>query len=173
MIESRSIAEIIMKFHPLAANVVAESRRDFSFDREIRGFQGEHRWLSNFPKVPVIVGGMKFESPECAYQAFKCRFFVDVAQFLGDVPSGHAKRLGRKIAVRKDWLDVRDHAMATVRLAKYANPEQMEKLRSTAGHLIVEDNTWKDTYWGVCDGVGENRLGKIDMAIRDRMNEIM
>jgi len=27
-------------------------------------------------------------------------------------------------------------------------------------------NHWGDRYWGVCDGKGENNLGKIQMGIR-------
>lgn len=27
-------------------------------------------------------------------------------------------------------------------------------------------NHWHDTYWGVCDGAGENRLGKLLMQVR-------
>lgn len=34
---------------------------------------------------------------------------------------------------------------------------------------IVEENSWRDTYWGVCKGVGENHLGKILMKIRDEL----
>ena len=32
---------------------------------------------------------------------------------------------------------------------------------------LIEGNWWKDTYWGICDGVGENRLGQMLMWIRD------
>lgn len=31
---------------------------------------------------------------------------------------------------------------------------------------LVEGNTWGDRYWGVVDGVGENRLGKLLMERR-------
>lgn len=32
---------------------------------------------------------------------------------------------------------------------------------------IIEVNNWGDTYWGVCNGIGDNHLGKILMKIRD------
>jgi predicted NAD-dependent protein-ADP-ribosyltransferase YbiA (DUF1768 family) len=32
---------------------------------------------------------------------------------------------------------------------------------------LIEGNWWGDTYWGVCNGVGENHLGKLLMKIRD------
>lgn len=30
---------------------------------------------------------------------------------------------------------------------------------------------WIDTYWGICNGRGENKLGKILMEIRDVLRE--
>lgn len=35
---------------------------------------------------------------------------------------------------------------------------------------IVEHNTWNDTFWGVCNGTGENHLGEILMDLRDYYN---
>lgn len=31
---------------------------------------------------------------------------------------------------------------------------------------IVEGNQWHDTFWGVCNGVGQNNLGQILMNVR-------
>ena len=39
----------------------------------IREFQGEKRFLSNFPDAEVMWGGIKFPRVENAYQAAKCR----------------------------------------------------------------------------------------------------
>lgn len=33
--------------------------------------------------------------------------------------------------------------------------------------LFPEGNTWDDTYWGVCKGVGTNYLGKLLMIVRN------
>lgn len=32
---------------------------------------------------------------------------------------------------------------------------------------LIEGNNWGDTFWGVCNGRGENMLGKLLMEIRD------
>ena len=42
-----------------------------------------------------------------------------------------------------------------------------EKLLATGEAEIVEGNDWDDTFFGVCNGVGENQLGKLLMKIRD------
>jgi hypothetical protein len=33
--------------------------------------------------------------------------------------------------------------------------------------ILIEGNTWGDTFWGVCNGVGENNLGKTLMNVRE------
>jgi predicted NAD-dependent protein-ADP-ribosyltransferase YbiA (DUF1768 family) len=42
-------------------------------------------------------------------------------------------------------------------------------LVATGDATIVEGNTWGDAYWGVCGGVGKNRLGELLMAKRSRL----
>lgn len=39
-------------------------------------------------------------------------------------------------------------------------PALGKALVGTAPATLVEGNTWKDTFWGVCKGVGENHLGR-------------
>jgi predicted NAD-dependent protein-ADP-ribosyltransferase YbiA (DUF1768 family) len=46
------------------------------------------------------------------------------------------------------------------------NAYLLNKLRQITGE-IVEDNTWGDTFWGQCNGMGQNQLGKLLMKIRD------
>ena len=56
---------------------------------------------------------------------------------------------------------------------KFAIPELKEMLLATGDEELVEGNYWRDTIWGVCDGVGENHLGKMLMEIReDLRNEV-
>ena len=40
------------------------------------------------------------------------------------------------------------------------------RLIATGDAELVEGNTWGDRYWGVVDGVGENRLGELLMDRR-------
>lgn len=50
----------------------------------------------------------------------------------------------------------------------YQNSTLMQKLKQTEGDIII-DSSLHDTYWGVCNGVGENHLGQILMSIRDSL----
>ena len=48
-------------------------------------------------------------------------------------------------------------------------PELRTKLADTEDEELIEGNTWNDTYWGVCRGVGENHLGKLLMEVREML----
>ena len=47
---------------------------------------------------------------------------------------------------------------------------QSEMLLATDDMEIIEGNVWGDTFWGVCDGKGENNLGKVLMEVRQHLN---
>jgi N-glycosidase YbiA len=132
---------------------------------KIESFQGEHRFLSNFWPVEVQLDGIAYPSVEHAYVASKTLDLV-ARRDIPNMAAGAAKRYGRKLRLRSDWNDVRLGVMAKLVLQKFQVPELAAKLRATGSTELVEGNTWGDTFWGVCDGVGQNNLGKILMAVR-------
>lgn len=130
----------------------------------ISEFRGEYEFLSNFYKVPVTYMGLTFTSSEAAFQAAKCP--ARAAEFC-DVSPRTAKRMGKRVPLRSDWEQVKLHVMYDVCKAKFEqNPDLKRKLLETAGMQLVEGNTWGDRFWGVCKGVGLNRLGFVLMALR-------
>ena len=52
-------------------------------------------------------------------------------------------------------------------LQKFARSSLRSKLLDTDQRLLVEGNVWGDTYWGVCNNIGQNNLGKILMHVRE------
>lgn len=81
---------------------------------------------------------------------------------------GKPIELGGRITVREDWNIVRLTLMEQFTREKFGtNHELRERLIETRGSLLIESNTWNDTFWGICNGVGENNLGKIIMKVRD------
>jgi ribA/ribD-fused uncharacterized protein len=78
-----------------------------------------------------------------------------------------AKRLGRAIACRPSWDQIKDDIMYEIVWSKFTNIELRELLLATGDEEIVEGNDWGDQYWGVCDGIGLNKLGQTLMQIRE------
>ena len=131
----------------------------------ITRFSGEFRWLSNFTSCFVSLDGAAYSSTENAYQAAKTLDPEYRARFIGVSP-GAAKRLGGQVPIRPDWEDVRVRIMEDLTRQKYSCNPLRSKLLKTGSKYIIEGNTWGDTFWGVCDGDGENHLGHIIMKIR-------
>ena len=55
---------------------------------------------------------------------------------------------------------------------KFADPGLAKLLAETGEQELVEYNPWHDTYWGVCDGVGQNKLGKLLMKVRGELKTL-
>jgi ribA/ribD-fused uncharacterized protein len=136
--------------------------------QKILGFTGEYRWLSNFPSCKIEMDGVVYPSPENAYQAFKTLDPEERKQFL-KIRSFEAKKLGTTVKLRDDWEAIKLDVMLKVQRKKYAQEPFRTWLLDTGDAYIEETNHWGDVYWGVCNGVGENHLGKIIMQVRSEL----
>jgi predicted NAD-dependent protein-ADP-ribosyltransferase YbiA (DUF1768 family) len=61
--------------------------------------------------------------------------------------------------------------MEYVQLLKYEQPTLRNLLIETGDAYIEECNSWNDIFFGVCNGIGENYLGKIIMKIRKHIKD--
>lgn len=103
--------------------------------------------------------------------AFKSGNPADFARF-APLAAGEAKKLGRTVVLRPDWNEVKVSIMRNVLALKFRqNPDLREKLLATGEAELIEGNHWKDTFWGVCNGVGENWLGKLLMELREELKK--
>lgn len=135
----------------------------------IKGFFGDYRWLSNFHICPVQHEGIMYENSEQAYQAAKCWRLEDRYKFKEFTPA-QAKRFGQTVKMREDWDTVKYDVMYEICKNKFTrNVDLKEKLLTTGNKYLEETNWWNDRVWGVCNGVGENWLGKILMNIRKEL----
>ncbi len=130
-------------------------------------FSGQYDFLSNFYEEAFEFEGHIFKTAEHAYQAQKTIDDVDFEKVKNAKTAADAKKLGRKTCVRWDWDDVKLDIMLRIVLAKFSSSQNMtNKLLATYPSELMEGNVWGDTFWGVCNGVGENHLGKILMRVR-------
>lgn len=136
------------------------------------GFRGEKYFLSNmFPcTVTMKVNGevLTMNSSEAVFQSLKCKNQDDVRKFVG-INGFEAKKLGKTVEARANWFDMNLDAMRYALKCKFTqNPALAAKLVALEGE-IVEINEWNDTFWGVCNGIGQNWLGKLLMELRDEL----
>lgn len=139
---------------------------------KIESFQGEYRFLSNFFPSLVIYAGRCYTSVEHAYQASKTLNQPQRDAIRAAETPGRAKRMGQKVALRPNWDTYKLDVMEMLVGEKFRIAEDLADLLLATGDAeLVEGNTWGDTFWGVCGGMGENHLGRILMRVRAELNE--
>ena len=135
----------------------------------IYGFSGNYRFLSNFYRVDFEVDGEMYSSSEQYYMAAKCKNPVDRAKIMQFDDPKIIKSMGRKVELVDGWdSGLRDKSMLVALKAKFGTTGLKGSLYMTSGLYLEETNHWGDTYWGVCNGVGKNQLGKMLMWLRDK-----
>ena len=134
-------------------------------------FDGEYAFLSNFYYSPFMFQGRQYPTVEHFFQAHKAKTYEDFISVLVEPTPKGAKQVGRNIKMREDWETVRDTIMLEGLRAKFSIKGLREKLLATGDEELIEGNHWHDTYWGVCNGVGKNKLGKMLMQVREEIRK--
>lgn len=141
----------------------------------ITKFKGQYFFLSNFSPSLLNINGITFGTVEHYYQAMKATCYEDyLAISLAPTP-GNAKKLGNKIQIRPDWNKIKDSIMSYAIYTKFSQKILQMQLLSTHNEELIEGNYWGDTYWGVYEktGIGENKLGKILMEVREYYKSVV
>ena len=140
-------------------------------DKNIKGFFGDYRWLSNFHICSVYYEGLLYPSSENAYQAAKV-----VENFrhhlLSCTPANSKKEWKKHPRIDKSkeqWDGRKYYIMSEIVFDKFnRNPDLKQKLIETGDKYLEETNHWKDVWWGVDIKLGgQNNLGKLLMKVRD------
>lgn len=129
-------------------------------------FEGEYAFLSNYYDSPIFYDGILYPTVEHAFQAAKTTIFTQRVIISNKKTPGQAKRAGRIVTLRENWDDIKLYIMKELIILKFTNPKLKSALLNTKDAELIEGNTWNDTYWGVCNDIGENHLGKILMEVR-------
>lgn len=137
----------------------------------IHAFRGQHRFLSNFYLARVRLDGVQYPTVEHAYQAAKTTDEEERKKIRTAGSPGEAKKMGRRVTIRPDWTEIRIQVMTDLVRQKFAQEPYRSLLLRTGHCELIEGNRWNDTFWGVCNGVGENHLGKILMQIRGELRQ--
>lgn len=133
----------------------------------IDSFSGHYRFLSNFYPCLIRYQGLGFKSVEHAYQAMKTENPQHQRRIQKAATAKEAKRLGRRVALRANWEEVKIDVMEEMVHRKFRDDAKLRNLLIGTGNKnLIEGNTWGDTFWGMCDGRGENHLGRILMRVR-------
>jgi ribA/ribD-fused uncharacterized protein len=136
----------------------------FKSDYCIKGFFGEHRWLSNMYEAKIgglfVRGGIteqgEFPSVENYYQRKKALWAKadnSIIKAFESCSPYEAKNLGSKLDMSEgqmaNWKMNRAKVMYDALRLKFEQPHDLrQKLIDTRGKYLEESNYWGDTFWG-------------------------
>ena len=132
-------------------------------------FRGKYWFLSNFYESPIEDENIIYPTVEHYFQAQKTLNREEKLKIAKASKPAKAKKMGRQVNLRKDWEDIKLQVMEKALRLKFQDPALCEKLIATGDEELVEGNPWGDRYWGVCNGSGKNKLGKLLMKIRKEL----
>lgn len=136
----------------------------------VKAFTGEYRFLSNFYRCLVGYENVIYRTLEHAYQASKTISHRERLVIYEKPTAAEAKRGGQGVTLREDWEDVKYAIMYSLVLDKFTRNRDLKTMLLKTGNMeLIEGNWWGDTYWGVCNNIGNNYLGKILMEVRIRL----
>ena len=141
--------------------------------RRLKLFNKHNFFLSNFHLCPINYAGQTYPSVEHAFQAAKT-LSPEERETIRNAPApGQAKRIGQRVTLRANWDNIRTGIMLKLIRQKFTKGSTLAaKLLATEDQMLIEGNSWGDTFWGVCNGIGENHLGKILMQVRRELKQI-
>ena len=141
----------------------------------INRFEGKYSFLSNFYQSTISDGNLMFPTVEHMFQAAKTTDMVEYEKIACARTPNEAKYLGRHVALREDWEEVKEQVMYKALVEKFSIPDLRRLLLATGDEELVEGNVWHDNTWGNCtcercrNIEGQNKLGKLLMKIREEI----
>lgn len=133
----------------------------------INGFEGKYEFLSNAYTCNIEYGGLKYTNVEAAYQAQKCKDKNAMNKFTR-LSSAKARAKGRNIEENESFEENKAQIMHDILICKFTqNTDLKKKLLDTKDAKLINNTTFRDTYWGVyLGGTGHNILGKMLELVR-------
>jgi len=142
-------------------------------NNELR-FNGETHPLSNFYPAKINVDGKIYKTAEHYYQSEKATNTMDKSRVMQAESPSNARRIGKQIKKRADFDEIKDIIMYKGVKAKFTqNVEVKAYLLATGDRYLIEDASFSP-YWGTgYNDMGENKMGKMLMQIRDELKQEM
>ena len=149
----------------------------------ITEFKDKYFFLSNFSNYGFYLTGVHsvfFKTNEHWYQSQKTFMKKESDEIIHADTAREAKKLGKKVTLRRDWDNVKDAIMWTGLVQKFLQNKGIQaKLISTQPEILIEGNTWHDNFWGDCSCPdcefikGKNKLGFQLMQLRYIIREVV
>ena len=133
---------------------------------------GEYGCFSNFSRHAVFLKGKRWPTSEHYFQAqkFAGTEHEEEVRKCGKPSEAAAMGRSRKLPLRRDWESVKERIMMEALRAKFTQHGDLKATLLGTGDATLVEHTENDSYWGDGgDGSGKNRLGQIQMQVREEL----
>ena len=144
--------------------------------KKIKFYSVANEWgeFSNFALYPIKLAGKTWPTSEHYFQAqkFEDKTYKEKIRKVSSPMKSAELGRSRKVKIKKNWNKIRDNVMYDAVFAKFTQHEELKELLLKTESAYLIEHTVNDNYWGDGgDGKGGNKLGKILMKVREKINE--
>ncbi len=136
--------------------------------------RGPYKCFSNFYDASVIIDDKEWPTTEHYFHAMKFIYNPEYQEKIRLAQDPYqAKALGRSKEYKIDpnWDVNREQVMFDCCYAKFTQHEDLQKILLSTGDAFLIENSPTDYIWGSGEkGTGKNKLGKVLMNVRDKIN---
>lgn len=139
---------------------------------KITRFRGKYLFLSSTYICPIEYNGIKYNNSEVAFQSMKFDE-IGMRKQVAKLSAKEAREISKKYPLKKEWHKIKEAIMYDITLCKFKQNKELARLLiDTDTKELIQENDWNDTVWGTVNGIGENKLGKILMRVREEIKLI-
>lgn len=136
--------------------------------KDIHSFTDDYSFLSNSFPCTIEIDGLKFNSAEAAFWSQRVKD-INARRKYARLSPNKAREKALQAVPIDDWDEVKDDIMRKVLKIKFSNPDLKKKLLDTKVQNLYNNTTYRDEYWGIYMGKGNNKLGKLLMELRSSL----
>ncbi len=137
---------------------------------KIIGFKDKYEFLSNDYPCQIYL-----EWDDLAYNNVTSALIAQKSEDKGTrrkftrLNGMKARKKESSIPDNPEWEEKKDELLFGILMAKFKSTELKNKLLATGNKKLINVTTYPDPYYGVRDGKGENKLGKILEEVREAL----
>lgn len=136
----------------------------------INKFDNEYIFLSNYYPQNITYKGITYN---CAMNAYYGQLISDNLQkkaIANATPSRALSMVINSISKIDYSQEEQDNIMYEILKVKFSDSKLKNLLLQTNQEPLNNNINWEDTYWGICNDEGDNKLGKLLMKLRDELS---
>jgi len=135
----------------------------------ITALKGDYEFLAMTYIYPITVDGITYTNAEAAFWSQRIKD-KKARNKLSRLSAMKARAKALQAEPIDDWDETKDDILKRILEIKFKDESLRKKLLSTGDAMILNNNTYRDEYYGIYNGKGKNILGKMLMELRSSLN---